>query len=181
MKNKIKTGHKEIISETIAKIRFFKEGINAYSRFLDTQRIDFIVRVDKPGGKVDYKEIQVKYCRAYKISRKKYKMVHGWTTIDKNKLRIAPNFYYVVIVGLDDPNFFIFPSKEFVELLKKYVRFSKTKKNKIIYNLDIDRYAPNKHGILKKRELRKAKQRNDLGNYVDITDSYFERFDLLKS
>ncbi|MBI2667637.1 hypothetical protein HYX17_02595 [Candidatus Woesearchaeota archaeon] len=50
------SGHKEIIGETMAKLVLHKNGYNPYSRFLDKEAIDLIVRNDK-GENITYNEI----------------------------------------------------------------------------------------------------------------------------
>lgn len=55
-----KAGHYEILGETYAKFEFFENGWNPYSRFLDVDKVDLILRrrdTDQP----IYREVQVKY------------------------------------------------------------------------------------------------------------------------
>ena len=60
----LKPGHYEIHGETIAKFELFDAGFNPYSRYLDIDKIDLIVRfIDN--NNVQYREIQVKYGRTY--------------------------------------------------------------------------------------------------------------------
>jgi hypothetical protein len=39
-----KAGHQEILGETLAKFEFFQHGWHPYSRFLDVDKIDLILR-----------------------------------------------------------------------------------------------------------------------------------------
>lgn len=39
-----KAGHYEILGETYAKFEFFENGWNSYSRFLDVDKVDLILR-----------------------------------------------------------------------------------------------------------------------------------------
>ena len=39
-----RAGHYEIVGETYAKLEFFENGWNPYSRFLDIDKVDLILR-----------------------------------------------------------------------------------------------------------------------------------------
>jgi hypothetical protein len=39
-----RAGHQEILGETLAKFEFFQHGWHPYSRFLDVDKIDLILR-----------------------------------------------------------------------------------------------------------------------------------------
>ena len=39
-----RAGHYEILGETYAKFEFFEKGWNPYSRFLDVDKVDLILR-----------------------------------------------------------------------------------------------------------------------------------------
>ena len=61
-----KAGHYEILGETYAKFEFFENGWNPYSRFLDVDKVDLILRrrdTDRPL----YREVQVKYGKLYAV------------------------------------------------------------------------------------------------------------------
>ena len=62
--DKRRAGHYEILGETFAKFEFFENGWNPYTRFLDVDKVDLIVR-RVIGGVPDYREIQVKYGKLY--------------------------------------------------------------------------------------------------------------------
>jgi hypothetical protein len=50
---KQKAGHQEILGETLAKFEFFQNGWHPYSRFLDIDKVDLILRrrlADKIGN-----------------------------------------------------------------------------------------------------------------------------------
>ena len=110
-KSSFKSGHKEIIGETIAKLKLFYEGYNVYSRFLDIDAVDFIVRHRK-GRIITYKEIQMKYSKYYP-KNKDY-----WHGINKSTFEARDNFFFMFICGDDDHIFFI-PSKKISNWLKK--------------------------------------------------------------
>src|SRR4051812_4010966 len=59
-------GHYEILGETHAKLEFFENGWNPYSRFLDIDKIDLILRKTVDGSRV-YREVQVKYGKLYQV------------------------------------------------------------------------------------------------------------------
>ncbi len=42
--DKLKAGHAEIQGETIAKFELFENGFNPYSRYLDVDKVDLILR-----------------------------------------------------------------------------------------------------------------------------------------
>ena len=61
---KQKAGHQEILGETIAKFEFFENGWNPYSRFLDVDKVDLILRRRLP-GRIVHREIQVKFGKLF--------------------------------------------------------------------------------------------------------------------
>lgn len=61
-----KAGHYEILGETYAKFEFFENGWNPYSRFLDVDKVDLILR-RKVNGKKIYREVQVKYGKLFDL------------------------------------------------------------------------------------------------------------------
>ncbi len=61
---KKKAGHQEILGETIAKFEFFENGWNPYSRFLDVDKVDLILRRRLP-GRIVHREVQVKFGKLF--------------------------------------------------------------------------------------------------------------------
>ncbi len=61
---KKKAGHLEILGETIAKVEFFENGWNPYSRFLDVDKVDLILR-RRLHGRIIYREVQVKFGKLF--------------------------------------------------------------------------------------------------------------------
>ena len=57
---KQKAGHQEVHGETIAKFELFEHGFNPYTRYLDVEKVDLIVR-RREGRQIRYVEIQVNY------------------------------------------------------------------------------------------------------------------------
>ena len=60
----LKAGHQEILGETIAKFEFFENGWYPYSRFLDVDKVDLILRRRLPGGIV-HRDVQVKFGKLF--------------------------------------------------------------------------------------------------------------------
>ena len=67
--DKSKAGHYEIHGETIAKFEFFDNGFNPYSRYLDIDKVDLILRKIQ-GNQIKYIEVQVKFGRLYQCGQK---------------------------------------------------------------------------------------------------------------
>ena len=59
-----RAGHQEILGETLAKFEFFQHGWHPYTRFLDVDKIDLILR-RRNDSQVDYREVQVKFGKLY--------------------------------------------------------------------------------------------------------------------
>ena len=66
---KQKAGHYEVLGETYAKFEFFENGWNPYSRFLDEDKVDLILR-SRNSEIAIYREIQVKYGKLYQVGQK---------------------------------------------------------------------------------------------------------------
>src|SRR5882672_9746011 len=61
-----KAGHYEILGETYAKFEFFENGWNPYSRFLDVDKVDVILR-RRHRNRPIYREVQVKYGKLWPL------------------------------------------------------------------------------------------------------------------
>ena len=61
---KQKAGHQEILGETLAKFEFFQNGWHPFSRFLDIDKVDLILR-RRLADKIVYREVQVKFGKLY--------------------------------------------------------------------------------------------------------------------
>lgn len=57
---KQKAGYYEIQGETIAKFELFENGWNPYSRYLDVDKVNLLLRKRGSKGTIEYREIQVK-------------------------------------------------------------------------------------------------------------------------
>ena len=121
-----KAGHYEILGETYAKFEFFENGWNPYSRFLDVDKVDVLLR-KKINGKKIYREVQVKY-------GKLFTSLEGWAQefFDATSWRFFkedafnayvndPDFFIAYVLAADigyRGDIFIFPVRHFVEILR---------------------------------------------------------------
>lgn len=113
---KTKSGDRGIVGETIAKLKLWQNGYNVYSRFLDVDVIDMVVRC-KEDEKVYYKEIQVKWSNLFKKG-KNQNNPHYWFAIKKKAFEINPNCYFLLICKNED-DIFIFPARELRSIAEK--------------------------------------------------------------
>jgi len=126
-KQKARAGHQEIQGETIAKFEFFDYGYNPYSRYLDEDKIDLILR-KKEGNNIIYKEIQVKYGRLYECTPKwesKLFDFTSWKFFKAEEFKNASDNLFVAYV-LSFPegyrgDIFIFPAKEFNQIISSAI------------------------------------------------------------
>ena len=132
---KQKAGHYEIHGETIAKFELFDQGFNPYSRYLDVDKVDLILR-KRQGKDIRYIEIQVKYGRLYECKAKWEKTFfgfHSWRFFKLDEFADSHKNLYVAYVLVHPPpsgyqdDIFIFPAVEFHRLIKQAVP-TKTKK-----------------------------------------------------
>lgn len=135
-KPKPKAGHLEIIGETIAKFELFDNGWNPYSRFLDTDKVDILLRRTS-GKEIHYREVQVKYGKLYhKLSKWEYDYfdVTSFRFFNPKEFdHIQNNLFIFYVLHLDSGykgDVFIFPIKDFRNLLKEAV---KSKQNVKLY------------------------------------------------
>ena len=154
-------GHKEIIGETIAKLILHKNGFNPYSRFLDKEAIDLIVRNDK-GEKVTYNEIQVKYSKKYDGQTENY-----WFRINQNTFKPRHYFYFMFICETDN-QILIIPSLTLETMLKK-LKLTKKETEK----------SGRWHFIVDKKESRYVLRTTKDEKNRDVT-GYLNNFGVLK-
>lgn len=122
-------GHYEILGETFAAFELFENGWNPYSRFLDVDKVDFILR--KLNAKIPvYREAQVKFGKLHPVGSKWEKALFDVTTWrffrteEFEAYRHRKDFYliYVMSAGLgEDREIFIFPIAAFCELIEKSI------------------------------------------------------------
>lgn len=120
-----KAGHYEIQGETIAKFEFFDNGYNPYSRYLDIDKVDLILR-KRTGERISYIEVQVKYGKLYKCGSKWEQKLFdytSWRFFKPDEFKNAHNNLYVAYVMSRDSGYtgdmFIFPAAEFNNLIKQ--------------------------------------------------------------
>lgn len=133
--SKLKAGHYEILGETIANFEFFDNGFNPYSRYLDVDKIDLILR-KRVGQKIQYIEVQVKYGRLYKFNPKWLVNTFDYTSWKFFKLdpfKNADNNLFVAYVFSYPDGYkgdiFIFPANVFNNLINSGI-ICDTKKGK---------------------------------------------------
>jgi hypothetical protein len=134
-KNFSRAGHYEIQGETIAKFEFFDNGFNPYSRYLDIDKIDLLLR-KRVNKKIKYIEVQVKYGKLFNCGGKWEKKLFDYTSWrffkhDEFK-NTHDNLYLAYILSRDDGykgDMFIFPIKKFNALINQGITRN-TKKGK---------------------------------------------------
>ena len=148
--SKFRAGHYEIQGETIAKFEFFDNGFNPYSRYLDVDKVDLLLR-KREGQKIQYIEVQVKYGRLYPCQPKwqvdKFDFT-SWKFFKLDEFKHAHDNLFVAYVFAYPAGYkgdiFIFPAKEFNSLINLAI-ISNTKKGKaakvyIAHSIQDDRW-----------------------------------------
>ena len=122
-------GHYEVLGETLAAFELFENGWNPYSRFLDVDKVDFILRKLHEKKPV-YREAQVKFGKLHPVGSKWEKSLFDVTTWrffktdEFDAYRNRQDFFliYVVSAGFgDDREIFVFPIKVFCQLIEKSI------------------------------------------------------------
>ena|ERR1051325_1276145 len=121
-----KAGHYEVLGETYAKFEFFENGWNPYSRFLDVDKVDLILR-RKVNGKKVYREVQVKYGKLYDVIpawERELFDVTSWRFFKEDEFTAHtndPDFFVAYVLAADSGykrDIFIFPVREFMEVIR---------------------------------------------------------------
>jgi hypothetical protein len=124
---KQKAGHQEIIGETIAKFEFFENDWNPYSRFLDVDKVDLILRRRLPVGIV-YREVQVKFGKLYECKPAWEKQIFSYTSwrffTEKNldDMTKQKGLFLAYVLSPDGGfkgDMFIFPIDVFADIVRK--------------------------------------------------------------
>src|SRR3990172_299842 len=92
-----KAGHYEILGETYAKLEFFQRGWNPYSRFLDVDKVDLVLRRTKRGSP-EYREVQVKFGKLYEVGNaweQRLFDVTSWRFFKTDEFDSAPSHLFV--------------------------------------------------------------------------------------
>jgi hypothetical protein len=115
-----KAGHPEILGETIAKFEFFQHGWNLYSRFLDIDKVDLILR-RRLAEKIVYREVQVKFGKLYPCKgawEKPLSFYTSWRFVTDEELKDMTErkgLFVAYVLSPDDGfkgDMFIFPIKD---------------------------------------------------------------------
>jgi hypothetical protein len=119
-----KAGHYEILGETYAKFEFFQKGWNPYSRFLDVDKVDLLLRRVVAGQPI-YREVQVKFGKLYRVGpvwERKLFDVTSWRFFKEGEFEDASEHLYIAYVLSEDDeyrgDFFVFPAREFAAIIR---------------------------------------------------------------
>jgi len=121
-----KAGHYEILGETYAKFEFFENGWNSYSRFLDVDKVDLILR-RKVSGKRIYREVQVKFGKLYPVGPAWERELFDFTSWrffkeDEFAGHVGQEDFFVAYILARDIGYrgdiFIFPVRAFVDMIR---------------------------------------------------------------
>ena len=163
-KNRLKAGHYEIIGETIAKFELFENGWNPYSRYLDVDKIDLVLRKKDLDGSIHYREIQVKYGKLYNCSTKWEKGlfdITSWKFFKNDEFHdyvSNKDLFLIYVLSRDEGyngDIFIFPIADFSKIIKESI-ISNTKKGerrKLYISRSGDEWFARKNSITSNKEI----------------------------
>jgi hypothetical protein len=123
---KQKAGHQEILGETIAKFEFFSHGWNPYSRFLDVDKVDLILR-RRRDTKTIYREIQIKFGKLHTCAspwERKLFSHSSWAFFSETDLAGLTEhgeLFVAYVLSLDDGfkgDMFIFSAQKFARVVR---------------------------------------------------------------
>ncbi len=119
-----KAGHYEVLGETYAKFEFFQKGWNPYSRFLDVDKVDLILRRTMNASTV-YREVQVKFGKLYRVGpawERRLFDVTSWRFFKDDEFDgVNPKLYIAYVMSEDDEyrgDFFVFPVRDFASIIR---------------------------------------------------------------
>jgi hypothetical protein len=177
-----RSGHLEIIGETAAKLLLFQQGWNPYSRFLDQDKVDLILR-RKRNRIPEYREIQVKYRRLYtskKASQWDAKLFSAvaWYTAEIDAFaEHRTGLFVMFIFGYPDrkieKDVLIFPSRDFHEIIRRSPLHKKTGDTRVLY---ISKSCPDSRWYV--RLTRRKLAQIDANTCEDVT-KYRNNFAIL--
>jgi hypothetical protein len=168
-----KAGHYEVLGETYAKFELFENGWNPYSRFLDVDKVDLILR-RRDTERAIYREVQVKYGKLYEVGQKWEQPlfdVTSWRFFREGEFDNHLNYshFFVVYVLAADAGYrgdiFIFPVRDFVSLLRSAIP-SKDKRKVCISRLK---------GQPEKWVLRRVSKFSGIDDFTTMDVSRFRR------
>jgi hypothetical protein len=168
-----KAGHQEILGETLAKFEFFQHGWHPYTRFLDVDKIDLILR-RRRGSTVEYREVQVKFGKLYQCTAKwelPLFSVSSWRFFSESALTgltEREGLFLAYVLAPDDGfkgDMFVFPMKEFAELVRSADR---------LRNGDYRVYLSRPHGAPDSWYMRRVPRFTELTKKTvhDVTKYY---------
>jgi hypothetical protein len=178
---KDRPGHLEVIGETAAKLIFFEKGWNPYSRFLDEDKVDLVLR-RKRDNKPEYREIQVKYRRLYENSSSNWASKLFTTTLwyevkPDEFINHRPNLFVLFVFGYPnqaiEKDVLIFPSSDLHKIIKLSPKV-KGGERRVLY---ISK-AANDNGWFVWRKRSKFEQINS--NTCQNVSKYLNNFELLE-
>jgi len=118
-----RAGHYEILGETYAKFEFFQEGWNPYSRFLDVDKVDLILRRNVSGSP-EYREVQVKFGKLFRVESGWQHALFdltSWRFFKEDEFAHAhPRLFVAYVLSEDEEyrgDFFLFPVREFSQAI----------------------------------------------------------------
>jgi hypothetical protein len=172
---RLKAGHQEVLGETLAKFEFFVNGWNSYSRFLDIDKVDLILR-RRQADEIIYREVQVKFGKLYNTEmsawEKRLFSCTSWTFFSETDLNnmIERSGLFVAYVLSADEGFkgdmFIFPVKDFADVVRSAHKAGNEK-----YKVYISRSLGDAPRWYNRRRQRKF-DTLDGENVVDVTHHY---------
>ncbi len=126
-----RAGHYEVLGETYAKFEFFEKGWNPYSRFLDVDKVDLILRRRTATGRL-YREVQVKFGKLYPVGpawERQHFDFTSWRFFreDEFAAQIDQTDFFIAYVLSRDPtpdkpayqgDIFIFPVRDFSPIIR---------------------------------------------------------------
>jgi len=182
-KKKTKPGHIEIIGETIAKFELFEQGWNPYSRFLDIDKIDLILR-KRTDEIISYREIQVKYGKLHECGQKWEKKIFDYTSWrpfkkDEFQSEIFNKSLFIIYVLSYETGYkgdlFVFPVNEFNNLINSGIKT--TSKGKELRKLYISRQKETNNWFVRKQSCNS--KNNSLENDCINVTKYYRNFHML--
>jgi len=120
-----KAGHYEILGETHAKYEFFHAGWNPYSRFLDVDKVDLVLRrVGKNGPQ--YREVQVKFGKLYRVGpawERRLFDVTSWRFFRADEFAACGSHLFIAYILSEDDAYrgdlFLFPVRDFEGIIRR--------------------------------------------------------------
>src|SRR5437660_1580406 len=119
-------GHYEILGETYAKREFFVNGWNPYTRFLDVDKVDMILR-RRHQNRPFYRGVQVKYGKLYPVGSNWERGLFDYTSWrffreDEFEAYLDHSDFFIALILDADIGYqrdiFIFPVRDFVRLVR---------------------------------------------------------------